>query len=160
MLHAAAMLIGLFALGLLATQHWSSSQDVALVLAAAAACVILAARLAGIGPNPFSYAPQMLFLAAARARAVVRGALATVRAALAADISLKPALVRVRTQVVSGLSQAGLVNFASAAPGAVVVDADDEGLLAHVIDEDAVNDASLKALEAQVLGALERRRAP
>jgi multisubunit Na+/H+ antiporter MnhE subunit len=160
MLHAAAMLIGLFALGLLAKQNWSSSQDLALVFAAAVACVVLAARFGGIGRSPFSYAPQMLFLFAVRARTVLRGALATVRTALAADISLKPALVRVRTQDASAFCQAALVNFASAAPGAVVVDADDDGLLVHVVNEDAIDDANLKALEALVVGALERRRTP
>ncbi len=154
MLHAAAMLIGLFALGLLATQRLNSMEDALLVFGVAAVCVAVGARFGGIGPNPFSHAPQWLFLIGGRIRESLRGAWRTSRAALAADVSANPALVRVRTPR-TAFTKAALVSLASSSAGSVVATEDAEGVLVHVLDEDDVEEAELRALEAQVARALE-----
>lgn len=160
MLHAAAMLIGLFVVWLLLTQQWNGAQDFAIAGAAALACVLLSARLGGFGRgSAFSHAPQLLILALSRLGAVFGGALATICAALAADVSLRPALVRVKTRATSDFSRAALADMIGAAPGAVVVEADAEGLLVHVLDEESIDAVNLGQLEARVVGALDGKNA-
>jgi multisubunit Na+/H+ antiporter MnhE subunit len=46
-----------------------------------------------------------------------------------------------------------LATLVSTSPGAVVVEADAEGLLIHLIDESAAEASDLGELEARVLGA-------
>jgi multisubunit Na+/H+ antiporter MnhE subunit len=142
MLHAAAMVAGLFVIGFVMAQGWSSSDGAALTLAAALTSVAVAMRLGGLRKNPFS-SPQFLMLLVARAEAVIRGALSTIRAALAADVTLKPALVRVRTDMADVFSQAAAADLISAAPGSVVVETDREAMLVHVINEDATDSDAL-----------------
>lgn len=153
MLQAAAMLIGLFALALLAFGRGVTPETLALSGVAALACVAFAARFGGIGASPFG-APHILALFAARSGAVLRGALTTIRAAIAADVTLKPALVRVRTRGNDPFAKTVLADLIGAAPGALVVEADAEGALVHVTDEDSVDSAELGVLEARVLGFL------
>lgn len=153
MLHAAAMLTGLFLLWLALTQRGLSLVDIGLGLAVALVCMLAAWRLGGIGRG-FARAPRLLILRLSRVGAVLRGAVQTVRDALAADVTLKPALVRVRSRVTGAGARAVLAEMISAAPGQMVVEADGEGLLLHVNDEDGVDAAELGALEAQVLGAV------
>jgi hypothetical protein len=86
------------------------------------------------------------------------GALATMRAALAADVTLQPALVRVRTNVAGAYAKAAMINLASAAPGAVIVDSDSEGVLAHVTHEEAIGETELGAVEQQAAAWLGRAR--
>jgi multisubunit Na+/H+ antiporter MnhE subunit len=156
MLHAAAMLIGLFALGLLAFGRGVTLEALMLAGAGALVCVAFAARFGGISRSPFS-APHMLALFAARAGAVVRGALTTIRAAIAADVTLKPALVRVRTRGAEPFAKTVLADLIGAAPGALVVEADADGALVHVTDEDSVDSGDLGVLEARVLSFLGER---
>lgn len=156
MLHAAAMLTGLFSLWLLLVQRWSAPMDFALAVAAALACVALASRLGGLGRNgPFARAPQMLSLVLSRADAVTRGATATVRASIAADVTLRPALVRVKWRVSSDSARAAYAAMVNAAPGAVVVETDPDGMLVHVIDEDAIDAGEFNRLEARVARAVD-----
>jgi multisubunit Na+/H+ antiporter MnhE subunit len=150
MLHAAAMLLGLCIIWLLATQRYSSSEDIAVAVAAAAACVALAVRLGGVS-RTYWRAPRALFTVLARAGAVVRGALATLRAALAADVTIKPALVRVRTRG-QGIERAAFADMLGATPGMAVVETDPEGLLVHVMNEDGIDAADLGRLE-RITGA-------
>ena len=157
MLHAAAMLTGLFILWLLLTQRWSEPADIALAVFAALIGVAATARLGGLGRGgPFTHAPQLLALTIGRAGEIVSGALACIRAAIAADVTLKPALVRVKTRAASAFARAALSDLISAAPGAVVVETSARDLLVHVIDEDATDAALLAGLEARVLAALDR----
>jgi multisubunit Na+/H+ antiporter MnhE subunit len=151
MLHAAAMLTGLCILWLLLTQHAATPADAAWAAATAVLVLTAAARLGGIG-GAFARAPRVALIALSRAGQVLGGARAVMRAALAADITLKPALIRVKTKS-SPVAQAVLADLVSAVPGIVVVDAGAEGLLAHVINEDAVDAAALARLEARVLQA-------
>lgn len=153
MLHAAAMLIGLFALGLIALSRGVSAETVAGAAALAVASVAFAARFGGLGRTAFS-APQFVALSLARAGAVLRGTFSTIRAAVAADVTLKPALVRVRTRASGAFAQAAFADLMSAAPGVVVVEADAEGALVHVTNEDGVDAAEIGVLEARVISAL------
>lgn len=150
MLHAAAMLLGLCVLWLLATQRFYSIADVAVAIAAAALCAFVAARTAGVS-RAFARAPWALFTVLVRAGAVLGGCLTTMRAALGANIRIKPALVHVRTRG-RGIERAAFADMLSATPGLAVVDTDPDGLLVHVMNEDAIDAADLGRLEDQVQG--------
>lgn len=153
MLHAAAMLIGLIAFGLFALGRGVSAETAAIAAGLAFACVVFAARFGGLGRTAFS-APQLIVLALGRAGAVLRGSFATVRAAIAADVTLKPALVRVKTRPTGAFAQAAFADLMSAAPGVVVVEADADSALVHVNDEDGVDAVEIGALEARVIAAV------
>lgn len=151
MLHAAAMLIGLAVLWIAATQHASSPQDWLVAAAVAIACTGVALRFGGAG-SAFARAPRLWALSIARVGAVVRGALATLRAAVSADVTMKPALVRVRSRATRSAERASFANMISATPGMAVVETDADGLLVHVLDEDAIDAADLGRLEGRVVG--------
>lgn len=151
MLHAAAMLSGLWIFWLLVTQRWNSLQDLGVAAGAALLCVLIAARGNNVG-EAFARAPESLVLALSRIGAVLLGALATMRAAVAADVTLKPALVRIKTRAQKGAERAAFASMISATPGMAVVDADADGLLVHVLNEDEVDAADLGQLEAHVIG--------
>jgi multisubunit Na+/H+ antiporter MnhE subunit len=121
--------------------------------------VAVALRFGGVGRNPFGYAAQFVMLSLARIGAVVRGGLSVLRAALAADVTVKPALVRVRTRSSDPIARAAFADLMSAAPGMAVVDSDEDGVLVHVINEDAIDEADLGALESRVNAALGVRSA-
>ncbi|MBY0569040.1 MAG: Na+/H+ antiporter subunit E [Hyphomonadaceae bacterium] len=159
MLHAAAMLIGLFVLALLVFSQRSLSEAVMLAGAVSVACVLFAARFGGVGATLWS-APQVLVLGLTRTGAVLSGAVRTIRSAIAADVTLKPALVRVRARGERGLARAVIADLVSAAPGAIVVETEADGDLVHVTDEDAIDADDLGALEARVLAALDGGRQP
>jgi multicomponent Na+:H+ antiporter subunit E len=144
------MLIGTCFLWLIATQRWASSDDLTIAVCAALASVFIAARLGGVGGS-FARAPEMALLALARAGPVLRGALAAARAAFAADVTLKPALVRVKTRASRAAERAAFANLISATPGLAVVDTDSDGLLVHVTNEDAIDAADLGRLEHLVM---------
>ncbi len=160
MLHAATILIGLWMVWLLLTQGWSAP-DIAIGAGVALLCVAISARLGGVGGGgrAFAYAPRLIFLALGRVRAVLSGAFSTLRAGLAGDVTLQPALVRVRLRPSSDFARAALADMISAAPGAVVVEADADGLLVHVLDEEAIEAADLGRFEDRVLRALDGVRA-
>jgi multisubunit Na+/H+ antiporter MnhE subunit len=141
MLHAAAMLAGLFVLALLLTQGWMSRDHAALAFGAALVSIGLALVLGGVRKNPFSAAPQLAVLTISRAGAILTGALGAIRAALAADVTLKPALVRVRADAADGFAQAASADLISAAPGSVVVETDSDGMLVHVLNEEGAEHA-------------------
>lgn len=142
MLHAAAMFVclALVAALLAPGQLW-------IIIAVAAASVSASAWLGGVSHTPLRLpmaAPQLL----TRLVANLAGAASVGRAALAADVSLKPALVRLRALSDSN-SLAMLAGMISAAPGANVVETDAEGFLVHVLNEDE--------LDAERLGAVAER---
>jgi multisubunit Na+/H+ antiporter MnhE subunit len=151
MLHAAAMLIGLCLLWLLATQRWTSAEEFGAAVAISVACVLAAARFGGIGAS-FAMAPRLATLSFMRIGAVAAGALSTLRAAFAADVTLKPALVRIKTRAGAEAGRAAFASQLSATPGAAVVETDADGFLAHVLNEDAIDAADLGRLEARAAG--------
>lgn len=156
MLHAAASFIGLLALWLLLTHRWSTPQDLALAAGVAAACVLVGMRFGGLGRGGgFMRAPRLLLLALGRIGAVMTGAMATIRAAVAADVALKPALVRGKLRPSSDFARAALAHMISAAPGGLVVEADADSLLVHVLNEDALDAAELGQFEMRAAKALD-----
>jgi multisubunit Na+/H+ antiporter MnhE subunit len=153
MLHAAATLIVLWLLWLALVAGWSGGDAAVAGFFAALACVALAARL--FGPSKiYLRTLQFAALAASRTPARLRGALATVRAAIAADVALRPALVRVKVGARSDAARSAFAALLSSAPGSTVVTADEGGLLIHVLDEDAVDARELGDLEARASEAL------
>lgn len=154
MLHAAAMLCGFLALWLLTTQRLASVQDAVIAGVAALLCVLMATRWGGASAA-FARAPRAIYSTVARFGSVMAGAVTTVRAAISADVTLKPALVRIKTRG-RGDERAAFADLLSAAPGMAVVDADADGFLVHVLDEDAVDAADLGRLE-RAAGAQEQR---
>lgn len=150
MLHAAAMLIATGIIWLLMTERWSSAEDFGAAVGAGAACVFAAWRLGGVGGD-FARPARMLQLALARVGSVARGALSVLRAGAAADVTLTPALVRVKPRAARAADRVAFANMIGATPGSVVVDVDAEGLLVHVIDEEAIEPADFGRLEHLVL---------
>lgn len=148
MLHAAAMLIGLSAIWLLATQQWNSLQQFGVAIAIAAVCVAVSARFGGVSAV-FKSAPRLALLSLSRIGAVIAGALVTLRAAAAADVTLTPALVRIKTRGATPAARAAFASQLSTAPGMAVVETDADGFLAHVLNEDAIDAAELGRLERQ-----------
>lgn len=141
------MLLGLGLIWLALTQRFGALEAIGVAAGAALLCTLAAVRMGGVG-RAFAHGPRAAYATLSRTGAVVRGALATIRAAVAADISLKPALVRVRTRG-NAQDRAAFADLLSATPGAAVVETDADGLLVHVLDEDAI--------DADGLGRLERR---
>jgi multisubunit Na+/H+ antiporter MnhE subunit len=160
MINAAAMFFILWGLWLLLAQQGLSLQALGVGAGVALACVIIAARLGAVsGRGAYAYALRLLGFVAGRAGVVVSGALSAMRAAVAADVTLKPALVRIKTRATTALSQAVLADLISAAPGAVVVEADAAGLLVHVLDEDSIDAQALSQFEARVIAAIDGKAA-
>lgn len=158
MLHAAAMLLGIFVFALVLIGRGASAEVMACAGVLALACTAFALRFGGAGRTAFS-APQVLPLALSWSGGVVRGAFATMRAAAAADVTLKPALVRVKTRAANAFEQAVFTEMLSAPPGVVAVEADAEGVLIHVNDEDGIDAVDIGALEQRVLSTLTWRNA-
>src|SRR6185295_11951179 len=90
--------------------------------------------LGGTRKTAFSVAPHFIVLIFSRTGAIVRGGLSTIRAALAADVTLKPALVSVRSDAGGSGAKAAAADLISAVPGSVVVATDGEGMLVHVMN--------------------------
>ncbi len=151
MLHAASMLTGLWIIWLLVAGGWRTNADLLISVVAALACLLFAWRAGGVS-GAISRLPAALTRAASRMGAVLGGALATLRAAIAADVTLNPALVRVKSRARAQEERAAFGAMISATPGMAVVDADPDGLLVHVLNEDAVDADDLGRLEARVIG--------
>ena len=149
MLQAIALFFGTFSVWLLLEQRFSA---VALIVAAVAGlvCVALTARLTGLGQRTFTMMPKLAAMQLLRAGAALGDAITTVRAAIAADVKLRPAWVRVRTRANDTLSVATLANLISATPGAVVIASDSDGLLVHVNDEADERFAQIRDWEASL----------
>jgi multisubunit Na+/H+ antiporter MnhE subunit len=160
MLRAVAAFIGLFLIWLLLTGKLQTPAHLAWAAGAAALSLWVGVRLAGAVSPVFAGAAQFLLLGLARAGLALRACLSTLRAALAADVALAPALARLKTRSANNNVRAELANLISATPGAVVVDADAEGLLMHLINEDALETADYAGLEAHVASALGARALP
>jgi multisubunit Na+/H+ antiporter MnhE subunit len=146
MLEAIALFFWAFVIWLLVEQDFTAFAFAAAFMAAAGA-VIIAARLARWGRGAFTRMPRLFLAMAMRTGAAVADALEIVRAAIAADVTLKPALVRVRTRSAEQASVAALANLLGASPGAIVIAADQEGLLVHVNREDDERFADLRNWE-------------
>ncbi|MDX2274682.1 MAG: Na+/H+ antiporter subunit E [Hyphomonadaceae bacterium] len=151
MLQAAAMLVGLSVAWLLLTQSAWTPQNLALAGFVGVVCVGATMWLGGwrgIG------APPLLALAnLRRAPGNFRAALGAARAAIAADISLRPALILIKPRPGPVAVKAALIAAINAAPGQMAVESDGDGLLAHVLDEEAVQPEQISELEDGVRAA-------
>lgn len=149
MLHAAAMLGATALIWMTLTQRWSSPQDWLIAGVVGLACTVFAWRFGG-ATSAFARSPRLVMANLARAPAVLRGGLATLRSAISADVAIKPALVRIKTRSSRSAEIASFAAMLSAAPGAVVVASDDEGLLVHVLNEDQIDASELGRIERSV----------
>lgn len=161
MLHVAALVAGLAGLWIILSWTANPAAPPAELVAAGVFVAVLAAlwtaRLGGVDRES---APHWRLLRLAplfvrRVSSTAQGAGAAARAAIAADVTLRPALVRIRTRRQSDASRTTLAHFISAAPGGVIVDIDGEGMLAHVLQEEALDAPHLAALEAEVVRAVD-----
>lgn len=141
---------------------FGAPRDAAGVAMAAGAIVFVLLWTARFGGVDRESAPlwRWLRLAPMTARRVLssaRGAAATSRMAIAADVPLRPALVRVRLRPQSDAARGALAHFISAEPGGVVVDVDGDGLLVHVLQEHAIDAPQLAGVESAVMQAVDGR---
>lgn len=137
MLDGAAMLVGLFLLWLAAVGVPDSVDNLVAMILAVVAASMVAVRFGGVGAA-FARAPASLAWLARRCVALFAAVFRTLRTGLAGE-ALAPALMRVRPRDNSESGRALLSARISAHPGMVVVETDGEGLLVHVINENAVN---------------------
>ena len=154
MVHAAATWIGLFLIGLLAMQ----GANAAALAIGAAVCAVASVYLFGVERAGVGSMISSIGAVARRVPNVLAGAARTLRAAAAADVTLRPALVQVKAHAEDDFSLGATVLAMSAAPGAVAVDVSDDSLLVHVIQEDDESAADLAAIEASVTGGARRGR--
>lgn len=151
MLQAATMLAGLWAAWLLMTQAVLTPTQMALGACVALLVAGLSLRFGGM--RQFG-AP--LGVALRRLRAApenFRAALNTARATVAADIVLRPGLVRIKPRQNDSSVKAAFGAALGANPGWMTVESDAEGLLLHVLDEEAVQPHDISALEDGVRAA-------
>jgi hypothetical protein len=148
MLHAATLFTGFCLIFGLATHAWASPQGIVLTAGAAAFSTAFAVRAGGAGAA-FTHALRVVMAWFAGLPMAIGGALATIRAALAADVALQPALVRVRAPSL-GDRDAFLTSVGST-PGAVVVSAEGESVLLHVLDEGRIDAERLSALQKRAV---------
>ncbi len=158
MLQASALFLGAFAVWIV-LQHQMSAPMLAAGGLAALACVLITAALPRLGRELFTRMPRFVAVQTLRLGAAFADALATVRAALAGDVKLRPALVRVRTRAADAFSIAMLAHWISGTPGAVVIAADEEGLLVHVNNENDERFDNIGTWEEALVATRRRGRA-
>ncbi|MBS0383921.1 MAG: Na+/H+ antiporter subunit E [Proteobacteria bacterium] len=157
MLQASALFLGVFGLWLGLQQRFDAATIAGGALAALA-CVRMTARLPHLGRGTFTRMPQLAAVQVARLGSAFAEALTTIRAAIAADVKLTPALVRVRTRTDDALSTATLAAWIGAAPGAVVIATDSDGLLVHVNNESDERFANMRHWEEVLAPGLRGER--
>jgi multisubunit Na+/H+ antiporter MnhE subunit len=145
---AILLFLGLGALWTLWVQRALTLQDWFFAGVAVLLCAALALRFARRTPSQ-KLAFKAFAVFASRVGQSWRDAGAVMSAALSADIKLRPSLVRVRLRGADESAHAAFANLVTAAPGAVSVELDTDGLLVHVLREDSI--------DARVLGRLEAR---
>lgn len=147
MLHAAAILIGYALLAALLMPHVVEARPW-IAPVAGAVCAAASLRFGG-ATGALTRFPRAAAWIGLRMVQSLAGALVVLRAALAGDVTLKPALVKLKTRLDGGDARALLAGMVSAAPGAVAVESDAGGLLVHVMDEDGFDADALAAMEAR-----------
>lgn len=156
-MHVVALLASLAGLWIIL---FGAPRDVAGYVAGAGVVMLIALWTARFGGVDRESAPLWRWLRLApltmrRIFSSARGAAATSRMALAADVPLLPALVRVRLRPQSDAARAALAHVISAEPGGVVVDIDSDGLLVHVLQEQAIDAPQLARIESAVMRAVD-----
>lgn len=154
---AAIIILGLAALWGLSSAGagWPLALGGGLALGALAVVSALAARLGALDSESarlFTRLPGATVLSVLQAPARIRAALRVIRTALGAR-SRAPVFVRLKLRPATPAGVGSVVTAMSAAPGAVVVDADAGSLLAHVLAEGDVDVAAMQRLERAALAA-------
>jgi multisubunit Na+/H+ antiporter MnhE subunit len=134
MLHAASLFVGLLIVWLLAAGNSPVASQLWIAAPAALACTFAALRLGGVDPN-LTRTPGRVLLWIRQWPLLFSAALKTVRIVFSRNMDLNPALVRVRAvqRVEAALASS---------PGRIPVEADADGVLVHVLDEDAAEPAA------------------
>ncbi|MFT3726289.1 MAG: Na+/H+ antiporter subunit E [Terricaulis sp.] len=153
MLRAAAAFLGCFVLWVLVAQRVNAPLDFVFAAVAVVGAVLVGGHFGGGVSASFLRAPYLLLLELSRVKTVLGGALSTARAALAGDVRLTPGLARLKTRGIDADARADVATIISTTPGNVVVEADGEGLLIHLINEHEMDGADLSGLEARALAA-------
>ncbi len=118
---------------------------------------LLSARLGWLGREA-AVLPRFLRHAGntpRRLRAKADGAFRVARAAISADVTLKPALIKLALAGDDPVARAEAAAAVSQAPGAACVTLSDDAMLVHVLDEDASPEALLRRR-----AGLPRRKGP
>lgn len=150
---AILLFLGLGGLWALWVQRAATAQDFFFAALAVLACAGLSLRFARARVIPLGAALKAFAVFAGRLGQSWRDAGAVMSAALSADVKLRPSLVRVRLRGTDEARHAALANLVTASPGAASVELDADGLLVHVLREDAIDARDLGRLEASLLGA-------
>ncbi|MEZ5995998.1 MAG: Na+/H+ antiporter subunit E [Hyphomonadaceae bacterium] len=151
MLQAATMLLALFGIWMVAAPQAGVAPSMAVAGAASVMSVLVALRFGGVG-GAFVRAPLGIAARVRGAGSAIRGVLATLRSALAADVTLAPALVKVKSENPIGPEGRAFASALASAPGFVVVEAGEDGILVHVLDEDRLDPVELGRIERRVTG--------
>jgi multisubunit Na+/H+ antiporter MnhE subunit len=154
--HGAGLFIGFFVVWACATLAGAWPPVITLSLGAAAALVATAAaaRMGALdreGARHFTRAVIAFGVSLLRLPAAAFSALGVIAAAFGFRRP-RPGYVRLKLRPHDGAALGGVVETLSAAPGLIVVDADAGSLLAHALDEEAVDIAALKSLERHAAG--------
>lgn len=160
MAHAAALIAGLAGLWIVLVSAGLTPPALMGAAAASLAAVLWTARFGGVDSEsaPHWRSMRLIGVTSKRFGVNLRGAGGVARNAIAADVTLRPALLRVRMRRQSESARAAFAHFINAAPGVLVVDIDGEGLLAHVLQEDSVDAPDLADLESTVIAAVDGAR--
>ncbi len=153
MLHAAAMLAGIFLIAVLASVSAALPAPIAVAGAIAAACVLWAARFGGIWRG-YSRLPAMLGVMGAQLAAACAGALRVVRLAAGARVRVRSSLLKLKPRFSSAPERTLYAAALSMSAGRIVVESDQEGVLAHLLNEPLADEAAFHGLEARVRRAL------
>lgn len=146
---AILLFFGLGALWTLWVQRAFSAQDWVFAGLAVLACMALNSRFVRrLQSGDVGFSAFGVFVA--RAGQSWRDAGAVMAAALSADVNLRPSLVRVRLRGADEAAHAAFANLVTALPGAASVELDADGLLVHVLREDAIDARELGRLEARL----------
>ena len=146
MLHAAATSVGLFILAYVLIGPVFPGGELAAAAGIALAGTVFALRFGG-SPRTFTRSIMNVQALARGAGRVARGAAGAVRNAVAADVALRPALIRIRAPAPDAAWREGLALAVGSAPGAVVVETDADGALVHVNDEEGADVAAIERME-------------
>ena len=143
MLYSAALFVALLAL-------WLALHAAAPGAVAAGAIAAVASILVGLWFGAAKGVAWPALRANLPGRRRIGEAARILRAAVAADVTLEPALVRVRAP--ADASRLPLGAAINATPGAVVVAEDDDGFLVHVLDEARAEPDAIARLASTGMG--------
>lgn len=118
----------------------------------AAASVALAFRLGPFQRTRLDQDARLILFAAGRALAPLAEAFGVLRRIAAADVTLKPGLVRVKSALMAATGSVAPAVAASGGVRAIVVQTDATGYLLHVLDEDEIDARQFNRTEALLAG--------